>query len=175
MATSQETKETSPVNDRKGIGSYVKRELKKLEISKKKSRIWWTIVTSLVGLCNISIVAIAIYALIGISFKKSGADILIPASLVCVITITLFFMGFVLALYQNFKQDHKYKRAIDTIQNEYMKFKNSSYVYENISEEEQTKLLKNQIEEDLLNIFEVKKKPSASKIIIKTLIGDKDE
>ncbi|TCG10453.1 hypothetical protein [Mycoplasma todarodis] len=171
------TKETkmSPINDRKGIGSYVKRELKKLEEAKKRARICWTVITSLVGLCNISIVVIAIYALIGISLRKVGADILVPASLVCLITIALFFMGFVLALYQNFKQDHKYKRAIDTIQNEYMKYKSSSYVYEGISEEEGMKLLKSQIQDDLLNIFEVKKKPSASKIIIKTLIGDKDE
>ncbi|CAM9117046.1 hypothetical protein [Mycoplasma todarodis] len=174
MSTTQEIK-TSPVNDRKGIGSYVKRELSKLEKSKKKSRTWWTIVTSLVGLCNISIVVIAIYALIGISFRKVGADILVPASLVCLITITLFFMGFVLALYQNFKQDHKYKKAIDTIQNEYMKYKSSSYIYKGKSEKEQTELLRSQIQEDLINIFKVKKKPSVSKIIVKTLIGDKDE
>ncbi|NQZ28860.1 MAG: hypothetical protein HRT98_00535 [Mycoplasmatales bacterium] len=174
MPTTQEIK-LSPVNERKGIGSYVKRELSKLEKTKKKSRIWWTIITSLVGLCNISIVAIAIYTLIGISFKKVGADILIPASLVCLITITLFFMGFVLALFQNFKQDHKYKKAIDTIQNEYMKYQSASYIYKGKSKDEQEILLKTQIQEDLIKIFKVKKKPNVSKIIVKTLIGDKDE
>ena len=174
MPTTQET-ELSPVNERKGIGSFVKRELTKLEKSKKKSRIMWTIITAMVGFCNISIVVIAIYALIGISFKKVGADILVPASLVCLITIILFFMGFVLALYQNFKQDHKYKRAIDTIQNEYMKYQNSSYVYKEKNDKKREELLKNQIQEDLTKIFEVKKKTSISKIIIKTLIGDKDE
>ncbi len=172
--TTEEIK-VSPVNDRKGIGSYVKRELSKLENSKKKSRIWWTIVTSLIGICNISIVIIAIYALIGLSMKKVGADILVPASLVCLITITLFFMGFILALFQNFRQDHKYKKAIDTIQNEYMKYKNTSYMYSDLKEEERTKFLKTQIKKDLIEIFKVKKQMKVSKIIVKTLIGDKDE
>ncbi|CAM9136882.1 hypothetical protein MYMA111404_03205 [Mycoplasma marinum] len=167
--------EDNDMNQKKGINFFVKRELVKLEKIKRNSRLAWSIITLLIALCNIAVVTIAVIALVGIAKKGGDNNAMLPASLVCLITIILFIMGFVLAFYQNMKQDHKYKSAIDTIQNEYMKFSNNIGVYDIRDKKEKAKILKVQIKKDLLEIFKVKKKQSRWKIFFSALIGDKDE
>ena len=175
MKLNQQSKINS-ANHRKAIKSYLNRELDKLEKEKKKSRILWTCITATIGLCNISVLAVAIYTLIGLSLKTAGSEIIIPASLVCLVTISLFVMGFVLSLYQNLRLDHKYKKAMDIIQNEYMKFSKNASIYKSKNgKEKNMELLKQEIEKHLLTIFEKNKKTNVSKIIVKTLIGDKDD
>ncbi len=159
----------------KGIDNYVKKQIKYLSNLKKKSRTIWNALTVTIGIINLIVVCISAYLLITIIASKPKVLNFLeigPTAIVCFITILVFILSFIIAINTNLKIDHKYRKMINIIQHEQIKFNTKQDPYKGVHAE---KKFNKYINEKINEIFSQKKKLKLKKVLLIALIGDKNE
>lgn len=150
---------------------WVNKQIKDLQILRKKNRNKYVFLAILQTSLNLASVAIAIWGIVRLSSHSSGtATEVMLASFAAAGVVVIFILNNVNIIYRGMMKDKTYKKALDQVQFEVMSYKANPNTYKGKNAEEQ--LIKN-VEEIYEHAVKKRVKKSFS-LFLRAMTGGED-
>lgn len=116
---------------------WVNKKLKELQDQKKRNRFYYITLALILTIINLSTIVVAIIAIdyLNLSTHENSTAVIL-SSLSASFVVIIFFLHNLNIIYKGIMKDKKYKKAMDNIQHEVMKYnyKTNCYIGENKEE-----------------------------------------